>query len=42
MLFYLLANTKSAKVQNRIKNFLFKFPQIRSQLATRGIAVLGG
>ncbi len=42
VLFYLLANTKNAKVQNRIKNFLFKFPQIHVPLATRGIAVLGG
>jgi len=32
LLFYLLAHTKSAKVQNRIKSFLFKFPQIRSGL----------
>jgi tRNA nucleotidyltransferase (CCA-adding enzyme) len=41
LLFYLLANTKSAKVQNRIKNFLFKFPQIRSRLPRAELQALG-
>jgi tRNA nucleotidyltransferase/poly(A) polymerase len=41
LLFYLLANTKNAKVQNRIKSFLFKFPQIRSRLPRTELQSLG-
>jgi tRNA nucleotidyltransferase (CCA-adding enzyme) len=41
LLFYLLANTKSAKVQNRIKSFLFKFPEIRSRLPRTELQSLG-
>ena len=37
----MLANTKSAKVQNRIKSFLFKFPEIRSQLPRTELQSLG-
>jgi tRNA nucleotidyltransferase (CCA-adding enzyme) len=41
LLFYLLANTKNVKVQNRIKSFLFKFPQIRSHLPRTELQSLG-
>ncbi len=41
LLLYLLANTKSAKVQNRIKAFLFKAPQIRSRLPRAELQSLG-
>ena len=41
LLLYVLANTKSAKVQNRIKNFLFKFPQIHSQLPRAELQAMG-
>ena len=41
LLFYLLANTKNAKVQNRIKSFLFKFPQIHSRLPRAELQSLG-
>ena len=41
LLFYVLANTKNAKVQNRIKNFLFKFPEIRAQLPRTELQALG-
>ena len=41
LLFYVLANTKSAKVQNRIKSFLFKFPEIRSRLPRTELQSLG-
>ncbi len=41
VLFYTLANTKSAKVQNRIKSFLFKFPEIRSHLPRTELQSLG-
>jgi tRNA nucleotidyltransferase/poly(A) polymerase len=41
LLFYLLVNTKNVKVQNRIKNFLFKFPQIRSQLPSAELQSMG-
>ena len=41
LLFYLLANTKNVKVQNRIKNFLFKFPQILSRLPRAELQSLG-
>ncbi len=41
LLFSVLANTKSAKVQNRIKSFLFKFPAIRSQLPRTELQSLG-
>ena len=41
LLFYLLANTKNAKVQNRIKSFLFKYPEIRSRLPRTELQSLG-
>ena len=41
LLFYLLANTRNAKIQNRIKNFLFKFPQIHSRLPRAELQALG-
>lgn len=41
LLFYLLADTKNIKVQNRIKNFLFKFPQIHSRLPRAELQSLG-
>jgi hypothetical protein len=41
LLFYVLANTKSAKVQNRIKSALFKFPQIRAHLPRTELQALG-
>jgi tRNA nucleotidyltransferase (CCA-adding enzyme) len=41
LLLYLLANTKSAKVQNRIKSSLFKFPEIRSRLPRAELQALG-
>jgi tRNA nucleotidyltransferase (CCA-adding enzyme) len=41
LLFYLLASTKSAKVQNRIKSFLFKFSEIRSRLPRTELQSLG-
>jgi tRNA nucleotidyltransferase (CCA-adding enzyme) len=41
LLFYVLANTKNVKVQNRIKSFLFKFPQIRSGLPRTELQALG-
>jgi tRNA nucleotidyltransferase (CCA-adding enzyme) len=41
LLFYLLVNTKDAKVQNRIKNFLFKFPQIHASLPRAELQALG-
>jgi tRNA nucleotidyltransferase (CCA-adding enzyme) len=41
LLFYVLATTKSAKVQNRIKSFLFKFPEIRSRLPRADLQAMG-
>jgi tRNA nucleotidyltransferase (CCA-adding enzyme) len=41
VLFYLLANTKNAKVQNRIKSFLFKFPEVRAHLPRAELQSLG-
>jgi tRNA nucleotidyltransferase (CCA-adding enzyme) len=41
LLFYVLASTKSAKVQNRIKGFLFKFPEVRSRLPRADLQALG-
>ncbi len=41
LLFYLLVNTKSAKVQNRIKSFLFKFPEILSHLPRTELQSMG-
>ena len=41
LLFYVLASTKSAKVQNRIKNFLFKFPDIRAKLPRTELQAIG-
>jgi hypothetical protein len=38
---YLLANAKTAKVQNSIKNFLFKFPEILSHLPRTELQSLG-
>jgi tRNA nucleotidyltransferase (CCA-adding enzyme) len=41
LLLYLLASTKSTKIQNRVKNFLFKFPQIQSQLPVAELQSMG-
>jgi tRNA nucleotidyltransferase (CCA-adding enzyme) len=41
LLFYLLANAKSVKVQNRVKSFLFKFPQIHARLPRAELQALG-
>jgi tRNA nucleotidyltransferase (CCA-adding enzyme) len=41
LLLYLLVNTKSAKVQNRIKSFLFKFPQLHSRLPRAELQSMG-
>jgi tRNA nucleotidyltransferase/poly(A) polymerase len=41
VVFYVLATTKSAKVQNRIKNFLFKFPEIRAKLPRAELQAMG-
>ena len=41
LLLFLLANSKSAKVQNRIKNFLFKFPQIHARLPRAELQSMG-
>jgi len=41
LLLYLLAHTSSAKVQNRIKNHLFKFPLIRARLPRTELQSLG-
>ncbi len=41
LLFYVLAGTKSAKVQNRIKSFLFKFPEIRAKLPRAELQSMG-
>jgi tRNA nucleotidyltransferase/poly(A) polymerase len=41
LLLYLLASTKSAKVQNRIKSHLFKFPLIRARLPRTELQSLG-
>lgn len=41
LLLFLLANTKSAKVQNRIKSALFKFPEVRSHLPRTELQSLG-
>ena len=38
LLFYLLANTKNVKVQNRIKNFSVQVPADTFPVATNGIA----
>ena len=41
LLLYLLANTKSAKVQNRIKSYLFKFPEIQARLPRAELQSMG-
>lgn len=41
LLFFLLANIKNVKVQNRIKNFLFKAPQVEAQLPRNELQALG-
>jgi tRNA nucleotidyltransferase (CCA-adding enzyme) len=41
LLLFLLANTKNAKVLNRIKSFLFKYPEIRSRLPRTELQSLG-
>ncbi len=41
LLLFLLANSSRAKVQNRIKSYLFKFPQIRASLPRSELQSLG-
>jgi tRNA nucleotidyltransferase (CCA-adding enzyme) len=41
MLLFLLANSRRAKVQNRVKSFLFKFPGIRARLPRGELQSLG-
>lgn len=41
VLLYLLANAKGAKVQNRVKNALFRFPEVRSRLPRTELQALG-
>lgn len=41
LLYFALVTTKVAKVQNRIKSFLFKFPEIRSRLPRAELQSLG-
>lgn len=41
LLLFLLANFPQAKVQNRVKNFLFKFPTIRARMPRAELVTLG-
>lgn len=41
LLLFLLANYPRAKVQRRVKNFLFKYPLVRSRLARAELLALG-
>jgi hypothetical protein len=41
LLLFLLANSSRAKVQNRVKSFLFKAPQIRASLPRNELQSLG-
>jgi tRNA nucleotidyltransferase (CCA-adding enzyme) len=41
LLLFLLANSRRAKVQNRVKSFLFKFPGIRARLPRGELQSLG-
>lgn len=41
LLVFLLANVPQAKVQNRVKNFLFKFPTIRARIPRAELLTLG-
>jgi tRNA nucleotidyltransferase (CCA-adding enzyme) len=41
LLLYLLVNYPQAKVQNRVKNFLFKFPTVRAKLPRAELLTMG-
>ncbi|MCI0406848.1 MAG: hypothetical protein L0209_12440, partial [candidate division Zixibacteria bacterium] len=41
LLLFLLANFPQAKMQNRVKNFLFKFPTVRARMPRAELATLG-
>jgi tRNA nucleotidyltransferase (CCA-adding enzyme) len=41
MLLFLLANFPQPKIQNRVKNFLFKFPAIRARIPRAELLTLG-
>ena len=41
LLLFILVNSKRAKVQNRVKSFIFKFPQIRARLPRMELQSLG-
>ena len=41
ILLFILANFPQAKVQNRVKNFLFKFPMVRARIPRAELLTLG-
>jgi len=41
VLLFLLASSPQAKVQNRVKNFLFKYPQVRARLPRAELQAMG-